>query len=701
MILTTTLAFAIAAASPAASPTPTTTAAAASANHKKLVDELVTKHGNNHRKRIEQGVKQVMGLWRDSDGDAAAFVREHFISDNQVLELTFQRIERAMEQIDGHALEINRELRAPTELDLPAFKDESPVDAMLAGYDVGAHITDDLFANRLAFVVLLNFPLRSLAEKTELESKLSRREWALARLTQRFSRRVPAEVSAHMAEVTAQADAYIANYNLWMHHVLDESGQRVFPQGKRLISHWNLRDELKAQYGQGKEGEARQRVIVQVMERIVTQSIPAIVINQPCVDWNPFTNTVVWAPLNTVEKDAPACTSNTKQPPSAREDDVRYQTWLEQFHAVRAADAFSPSLPTAIARSFELDRQMPEARVKALLTQVLTSPLVKEVAVEIEKRLQRPLAPQDLWYDGFKARSAMKEADLDAMTRKKYPTRESFQADLKNILLGLQFTPARAQYLADRIQVDPARGAGHALQSGHRDDKPRLRTRIEKDGMNYKGYNIAVHELGHNVEQVFSLYDNDSPLLQGVPNNAFTEALAFVFQARDLELLGLQKNNDDTKREAVLADFWATWEIAGVGLADIEAWHWLYDHPQATRAEFRAAVVEIATKIWRTYYAPVLGEKTSSPILAIYSHMVAYPLYVADYPLGHLIAFQIEEQVDNAIKKGGTLGAEFERMAVVGAVTPDAWMRKATGAPVQAEPLLRATKKALSSLKRK
>ncbi len=57
--------------------------------------------------------------------------------------------------------------------------------------------------------------------------------------------------------------------------------------------------------------------------------------------------------------------------------------------------------------------------------------------------------------------------------------------------------------------------------------------------MDYKGFNIAVHELGHNVEQTFSLYEVDSTLLQGVPNTAFTEALAFVFQARDLEVLGL------------------------------------------------------------------------------------------------------------------------------------------------------------------
>src|SRR5919206_952281 len=136
------------------------------------------------------------------------------------------------------------------------------------------------------------------------------------------------------------------------------------------------------------------------------------------------------------------------------------------------------------------------------------------------------------------------------------------------------------------------------MVSSMRDAKVHLRTRVAKDGMDYKGFNIAVHELGHNVEQVFSLYEVDHTLLQGVPNSAFTEALAFVFQARDLELLGLAKPSADRERMRVLNDFWQTWEIAGVALVDIAAWHWMYDHPNATPTELREAVVQIAKDTW-------------------------------------------------------------------------------------------------------
>ena len=42
-----------------------------------------------------------------------------------------------------------------------------------------------------------------------------------------------------------------------------------------------------------------------------------------------------------------------------------------------------------------------------------------------------------------------------------------------------------------------------------RNDVSRLRTRIGDNGMDYKGYNIAVHEFGHNVEQTITMNDVD------------------------------------------------------------------------------------------------------------------------------------------------------------------------------------------------
>ncbi|GMU62529.1 MAG: hypothetical protein AMXMBFR34_42920 [Myxococcaceae bacterium] len=657
--------------------------AAAPMNTSALKAELVKKHGEAQKARIERGVDQVAALWKKEDGDLSAFARENFLVEPKDLDATFARFEAHFEQLDGHLLEIGRELRKPTDLDVgPLLK----VDPLFAAYDPSAHVTEDLFASKLAFVALLNFPLTTLDQRMKDGPSWSRAQWAQARLTGRFARRVPAAVQQEITAQQAAADLYIAEYNLWMHHVLSEKGERLFPSGKRLISHWNLRDELKANYAD-KAGLDKQRTIIKVMERIVTQTIPQAVIDNPRVDWNPFTNTLVATPASELEADAPQKPVSTDP---KNEPYTRYARLWANYAAQKKADPFSPTAPTAIDRAFSLGAEMPEARVKGLLEEVLKSPLVPKVAVELEARLGRKLEPTDLWYNGFLPRGAIPEVQLDAKTRAKYPTADAFAKDIPRILQGLGFSADRAKYLAERIKVDPSRGAGHAMQSARRGDFPRLRTRVEKDGMNYKGYNIAVHELGHNVEQVFSLYDVDHTLLAGVPNTAFTEAIAFVFQAKDLELLGLGKADAEQERLRVLNDFWMTWEIAGVALVDIEVWHWMYAHPKATPQQLRDATVEIAKRIWNQYYAPVLGGK-DTPLLGIYSHMISYPMYLFNYPLGHLIAFQIEEQV----KKTGKIGPEIERMATVGAVSPDLWMTKASGEGVSAGPLLRATEAAL------
>jgi hypothetical protein len=653
----------------------------------KMERELVARYGEPQRERIERGLQQVAEFWRAEDGDAAAFedfVRANSAGDQATLDTMFNRLERLLEQLGGHMHEISREFRQQMDLDLGPVL---PFDEIIGGYDPSAHVLDDFFHNKLAFVVLLNFPLTTLDERLKDGPSWSRRQWAETRLAEAFSKRIPAEVSLGIAQAEAQSGQYIAEYNIWMHHLVDAQGQRLFPPKMRLLSHWNLRDEIKSDYADSSAGLAKQRTIQQVMERIVAQTIPAVVVNNPAVDWNPSTNEVTLAAVKDSDAaPAPAKLSN------AREPDTRYAMLQKTFLAAKKADPYSPTAPTLIARRFDEDREIPEPRVRAMLEQVLTSPLVPQVAKLIEARLKRPLEPFDVWYNGFRPGSQFTEAQLDEMVAKKYPTPQAYQQDIPNLLVKLGFSPERAQYVASHIQVDPARGSGHAMGAEMRSEKAHLRTRVEKSGMNYKGFNIAVHEMGHNVEQTFSLNDVDHTLLKGVPNTAFTEALAFVFQGHDLELLGLPAPDAKSQAEKTLNDFWGTYEIAGVALVDMAVWHWMYDHPQASPKELNDAAVQISKDVWNHYYAPVF-QKNDVVLLGVYSHMIDSFLYLPDYPIGHLIAFQIEEQM----KKAGAIGPEFERMAKMGDVTPDLWMENATGKPVGAEALLEATQKALAA----
>ncbi len=659
-----------------------------------LQAEILQRHDEAQRprlgERLQRGIKQVAALWQPADGDLGAFVREYFIADEAVLRTTLERFEAATEQLEGHLNEISREWRRPTETDSGPLL---PVDALLSGYDPGSHVVEDLFQNKLAFVVLLNFPQTTLAERLAGGEKYARADWAAARLAGRFVRRVPGPIQQQIAATQAAGERYIASYNLWMHHILDAQGQRLFPKGLRLLSHWNLRDQIRADYVDATTGLARQRLVAKVMERIVEQSLPKAVIDNPRLDWNPFTNAVKSAPAEEIESNAPPPTAVANF--SEREPDTRYALLRNIFLAQRQADPYSPSTPTLISRSFELGRELPEERVVGMLREICASPLAAQVAGIIEERLGRKLEPHDLWYAGFQPRSRYSESELDRLVARRYPTAQAFEADIPNLLKKLGFASEKARFLAEHIRVDAARGAGHAMPALRRGDFPRLRTRVEKTGMNYKGYNIAVHELGHNVEQVFSLYGVDRTLLAGVPNNAFTEALAFVFQQRDLELLGMARPDPQFESLRVLNDFFATWEIAGVALTEIATWHFMYDHPDATAAELRQAVVGIAREIWNRYYAPILGQRDAL-LLGIYSHMIQNTLYLPDYPLGHLIAFQIEEHLRKQPR--GAFGKEFERMATFGQVTPDLWLISATGVALTPGPLLHATSEALKAV---
>jgi len=653
----------------------------------KLEAELTAKYGQPEQPRIQRGLLQMSEYWRAQDGNAAAFeefVRTNFAGDPATLDAMFNRYQRLLEQLSGHMHEINREFRQQADLDVGPML---PFDGIFAAYDPAAHVLDDFFASKGAFVVLLNFPLTTLEERLTQGPKWTRRQWAEARLALAFSKRIPADVNLAIAQASSDTAEYIAQYNIWMHHVLDQNGERPFPPKLRLLSHWNLRDEIKADYADTQNGLRKQRMIQQVMEHIVRQTIPQVVVNNPNVDWNPRTNEVKPAAVKDSDFPAPAGLPLTNAP----EPNTRYAMLLEAFTAERKADPYSPTARTFIARRFDEEREIPEKRVQAMFEQVLTSPLVPKVAKLIESRLGRPLEPFDIWYDGFRPRGAYTEAQLDAIVANKYPTAEAYQKDIPNLLIKLGFTPEKAQFLANNIIVDPARGSGHAMGAEMRSEKAHLRTRVEKSGMNYKGYNIAIHEMGHNVEQTFSLNEIDYTLLKGVPNNAFTEALAMVLQGRDLELLGLAAPDGKSDALKTLNDFWGTYEISGVGLVDMGVWHWMYDHPKATPAQLQAATVEIAQNIWNRYYAPVFGKK-DAVLLGIYSHMIDSFLYLPDYSMGHMIAYQIEEQM----KKAGSTGPEFERMAKMGDVTPDLWMENATGKPVGPEPLLSATEKALA-----
>jgi hypothetical protein len=644
---------------------------------KEVIDTLVQKNGTVDKEKITKGVTQAAGFWTEADGtqdEFKTFCFDSYISSKDELESNFQKLMYYFENMNGGYNKIMLQMQRYMHLDLGPL---SKVDEMFASFDATAHYNDDMFANKIAFYIILNYPHYTLKEKTEKAANWNRTDWAYARLGDVFTSRVPAQYIQAATKSQTESDMYISEFNIYVGELVTEKGEKIFPEGMKLLSHWGLRDELKANYGK-ENGLEKQMMIYEVMKNIISQQIPQQVINNDSIQWNPYTNKVY---------------NKGKEISSTPTQNTRYVKLLNNFNALKAEDPYYTDLNTYIKRKFEGEMELEQEDVEKLFIEFVSSPEVKQIGELIKKRLGRDLKPFDIWYDGFKARSAYSSEVLTKEIEKKYPNNLALKADMENILKRLQFPKEKAAFIATKIDVDPARGSGHAWGAQMHSENSHLRTRIPASGMNYEGYNVAMHEFGHNVEQTISLHDVDNYALTGVPNTAFTEALAFIFQRRDLEILG--KVDNDINKESLMAldNFWSLYEIMGVSLVDMNVWKWLYSNPNATDKELKEAVLRISIDIWNKYYADVFGVK-DQPILAIYSHMISYPLYLSAYSFGHLIDFQIEQYI-----KGKPFGKEIERIYSIGKLTPQEWMKQAVGAEISIQPMLTAVDEALKIVK--
>ncbi len=641
----------------------------------KIITKLMDKYGEEYKEEITTGVTQVANLWQNKDGceeTLTNFCLDNFIIDKAEKNRSFQTISRNFEQLSGLLIEMNRTMTWGMQVDQGPI---NSIDPLFSKFSLSPYVNSTLFDTKIAFWVLLNYPIYSTEECAAQGENWSPKKWAEVRLAQQFQSRIPADIAEELHGVRVSADNYISNYNIIMHNIINDNGQRPFPEGLRLITHWGLRDELKAQY-QESDGLDKQEIIYTVMKRIITQKIPQSVINNPDVNWH--------IRENIVEGDG---ADNSPEP------NTRYETLRKIFKAEQKADPYNYINNTFIARKFNSERRMTEERVKTLFEELLSSNEFKETAKLVKSRLGRDLRPFDIWYNGFKTSDDYTDAKLSAITMEKYPTAKIFREKMPELLQKLGFSEMKARYLKENIDVDPSRGAGHAMGAGRKEDNAHLRTRVSDNGMDYKGYNIAVHELGHNVEQTFSLHKVTNPLIEGVPNTAFTEAFAFYFQERDLQLLGLGERDEETEHLLALQRMWGTCEIAAVSLVEMRLWHWMYDNADFTAEELKQATIQISKDVWNEFFAEVFGTRDEI-ILGIYSHMVEIGLYLPDYPLGHIIQAQYEE-----FAKGRNFAKEMERMCSAGSIDPDIWMKHAVGTPVSSEPLRKGAKAAIDYFK--
>jgi len=269
---------------------PATTQVIDQATVNETIESIKTSQPSADPFLLEKGVMHAASLWRSEDGTSSEFsefAKANYTSDPAKRKIIFNKISNYIESLYGNFNEITLDLRKTLDEKVGEIDE---IDRMFGNYSVSAHIQDDFYANRIAFVIALNFPYFTLAEKEKLGPEWSRDEWAMARLGDIFVSRVPAELKQSLGSALDNGGMYIAEYNIYMGQLRTADGRQIFPDDMVLLSHWNLRDELKADYADKENGPEKQEVIAKVMEHIVKQDIPEAVINSPDYEWEPFEN---------------------------------------------------------------------------------------------------------------------------------------------------------------------------------------------------------------------------------------------------------------------------------------------------------------------------------------------------------------------------------------------------------------------------
>lgn len=656
----------------------------------RTIKELINKFPNQ-KEQIKIGVNQVAKLWKKEDGDEKEFNKfclENFAGEDDK-EKIFQRYNTKYEYLKGYLTALYLKLRIELDEDTGELLN---IDRYFSTLNPANHLTEDLFKTKIAFVILLNWKLDDFKTIINKMDTMTRKEWAQNRMVKQFESRVPSEIIQKTTNVYSKASEYVYSYNIPIKNITWEDGTPIFEEDLKLISHWGLRDQIKLYYSENTDiNLKKQRTIFKLMERIIRGEVPKSIIREQKGFYNPFTNEI----------------NKTRN----KEIDLERYTHLKNiFIAHREEDKYHLIYKDYIKRVFEGTRELTFEMVEEMLLKLLNDKTVEEIATMVKNNLERELEPFDIWYNEFLVNPM--GSNLDEKVKAKYPTIEDFQKGIKDILIKLGFDEETSIYLSQKIEVDPARGAGHAWGPEMRGEKAHLRTRvIDGKYMNWQSFNTAMHELGHCVEQIFSLYDVDYNLLSGVPNTAFTEAIAFVFQNKSLKILeerkigpvnvylidpqqairlNYEENYDHYKN---IQTYWDTREIAGVALVDMYVWKWMYKKKNFKVEELKDKIIEIASDIWNKYYYPIFKGK-DTPILAIYSHMIFHGLYLPDYPVGHIIAHQIEKYF-----KTNSIGNEMRRICKLGSITPIKWMKEAIGEEISVDTLIKDTKRSLQMLR--
>jgi hypothetical protein len=639
---------------------------------RKVQEKLIKKYGEQNKDRIIKGSAQLSKNWRKSDGtneEFETFCIENYIVDPE-LKANFRIIQQNLTLQGGYLSKLRSRFNESEN-----FTDtkEEKVDS----YFRKSIPNVDPYKEKLAQFIQLNFPFFNLDEKRQNGHKWDREKWAMVRLGDLYAERENRDFKADASDEVKDFQNYLKKYFFRMDHICMPDGSYPFTKALTLHSHFGLRDNLKEEYTRP-GGLARQEITGKLIGHIIDGTVPVEFIQDTSTRWNPWSGQLFKMVQGKMEK-------VDFKPEGIK----RYAGLLSEFKNKSSRDRLYSNGSTVIKRTFENSNLKPE-EVENIIRTFLADPVVVSVGKLITRRLGRPLQPFDIWYSGFQGQSFYPANMLDSLIRSKYPTPIALQKDLPSILIKMGFPESEANYVGTHAFVRPILSGGYSDQPPIRGDTALMTTVFNPQGLDFKAYRIAMHELGHVVCGVYSTSEIDNFIMADVPTSGITEGIAEMLAFKNIEGLGLkQGSNEERKQMLALASVWYLVDMGGQALTDIETWKWMYKNPKATPEELKGAVMNISGEIWNKYYSPVFGGIKDQHILSIYNHFITGSLYLYNYFLGDVIMFQLNDAYPDNLAYG------LKKACSEGQTLPELWMEHAAGKAISLEPLLKTAKEAI------
>lgn len=643
----------------------------------KTIERILIELGNEQKAPfLERCVRAVASRWNKVDGlesEFEAFCLKHYVADTALKGVLLHKVLEKIEKMNGLSLSIYWSNAWSV---MMQTGDIEPVDSLFAEIDPSAHLLDDFYKSKLAFFILLNFPLLTYHEKQKLTVHPGDRlQLAMSRLAELYQFRIPFNVSKKLSSAVSETYQYLSYVKFDLNRVFTSDKEPFIPHTMQVDCHWGLRDQINLQYHH-KNSLSSQKTLAKIWERAILEEVPVGYYENKEMRWEPETNQ-----LYEHDKNKPISSELFHQ--------GRYDLLKRLFEAKNAEDVYSPELPNFIQRTFEMSREFSEQDCRKQVIAFLENPLLPQCAEKLKKILNRDLCAFDVIFNQFGLLNQDHVGEYDAIVAQKYPELSNFQHAIPDILVRLGFEQTLAQSIAKQIHVVQCRSGGFASFPKMRGGEYILTVSAHDEKMDYMAFVTAMHELGHCVERYLSSEFIDYYTLGEVPGDAFTEAFAFLFDEKCLELLDIEGKSDEHDRTKILNLFWTAYLNCGLALVDMECWRWMYAHPGFSVNELKAAVIKIARDTWNQYYAPIFSEK-DSVILAGYSPMFINPLYMPEYAMAIFIQTQLTHYLKDKV-----LGQEMPRMCGIGKLTPDAWMMNAVGSPISSHVLLILTESVL------